>query len=43
VAGGRLGDLFGLRPTLAAYGLALGLYVAYAVVRLDRLRLFDRS
>ena len=43
VGGGRLGDLFGLRPTLAGYGIALGLYVVYAVVRLDRLQLFDRS
>ncbi|HUP72642.1 MAG TPA: MFS transporter [Acidimicrobiales bacterium] len=43
VGGGRLGDLFGLRPTLAGYAVALGLYVVYAVVRLDRLQLFDRS
>jgi MFS family permease len=43
VAGGRLGDIFGLRPTLAAYGLALGLYVVYAVARLDRLRIFDKG
>jgi hypothetical protein len=43
VVGGRLGDLFGLRPTLAAYGVALGLYVVYAVVRLDWLRIFDTS
>jgi MFS family permease len=43
VAGGRLGDLFGLRPTLAAYGVALGLYLLYAVVRLDRLHIFDKS
>ena len=43
VGGGRLGDLFGLRPTLAGYAIALGLYVVYAVVRLDRLQLFDRS
>lgn len=43
VGGGRLGDAFGLRPTLAAYGLALGLYCLYAIVRLDRLRLFDNS
>ena len=42
VGGGRLGDLFGLRPTLAAYSLALVLYVVYAVVRVDRLRLFDQ-
>jgi len=43
VGGGRLGDIFGLRPTLAGYAIALGLYVVYAVVRLDRLRLFDNS
>jgi MFS family permease len=43
IAGGRLGDIFGLRPTLGAYGVALGMYVVYAVTRLDRLRIFDRS
>jgi MFS family permease len=43
VGGGRLGDLFGLRPTLAAYALALALYGTYAFVRLDRLHLFDKS
>lgn len=43
VGGGRLGDIFGLRPTLAAYALALALYGAYAFVRLDRLHLFDKS
>ena len=43
IAGGRLGDLFGLRPTLAGYGIALGLYAVYAIVRLDRLKLFDNS
>ena len=43
IAGGRLGDVFGLRPTLGAYGVALGLYVVYAVVRLDRLRIFDKG
>jgi MFS family permease len=43
VVGGRLGDRFGLRPTLAAYGVALGLYGVYAVVRLDWLRIFDTS
>jgi hypothetical protein len=41
VGGGKLGDLFGLRPTLGAYAISLGLYGAYAFVRLDRLRLFD--
>ena len=43
VGGGRLGDIFGLRPTLAAYALALALYGAYAFVHLDRLHLFDKS
>jgi MFS family permease len=43
VGGGRLGELFGLRPTLAGYALALALYGAYAFVRLDRLHLFDKS
>ena len=41
--GGRLGDLLGLRPTLAGYGLALGLYAVYGIVRLDSLRIFDRN
>ena len=43
VGGGRLGDLFGLRPTLAGYAIALALYGVYATVRLDRLHLFDKS
>ena len=43
IAGGRLGDLFGLRPTLASYAVALTLYAVYGIVRLDRLRLFDKS
>ena len=43
VVGGRLGDAFGLRPTLAGYAVALALYVVYAVTRLDWLQIFDKS
>jgi MFS family permease len=39
--GGSLGDLFGLRPALGLFSIALFGYVAFAIVRFGGLRLMD--